>query len=217
MEANKICLSSTAYRNNLVDSVKNIFVAQRFTDVTLVSDENQQVQAHKFIIIACSPVLEAMLSSNPHPHTLLYMRGIKMQELKAIVEFLYLGVTFVEHNRLVEFLKIAKELGIKELTSGVEESFKTQDKEKESHVSEIDKNSKEVYVNDEKKDCSGVISEILNDKLHDEKQFFCEKCEYEAPNLDVVPIASLEAFRALKSSNLEAFRALKPYGQIGGY
>ena len=34
---------------------------------------------------------------------------------------------------------------------------------------------------------------------------------------DVVPIASLEAFRALKSSNLEAFRALKPYGQIGGF
>ena len=35
--------------------------------------------------------------------------------------------------------------------------------------------------------------------------------------VDVVPIASLEAFRALKSSNLEPFRALKPYGQIGGF
>ena len=45
---------------------------------------------------------------------------------------------------------------------------------------------------------------------------------------DVVPVArlegfralkssSLEAFRALKSSNLEALRALKPYYQIGGF
>ena len=34
---------------------------------------------------------------------------------------------------------------------------------------------------------------------------------------DVVPVARLEDFRALKSSNLEDFRVLKPYGQIGGF
>ena len=34
---------------------------------------------------------------------------------------------------------------------------------------------------------------------------------------DVVPVARLEGFRALKSSSLEAFRALKPYYQIGGF
>ena len=33
----------------------------------------------------------------------------------------------------------------------------------------------------------------------------------------IVPVARLEDFRALKSSNLEDFRALKPYGQIGGF
>ena len=46
--------------------------------------------------------------------------------------------------------------------------------------------------------------------------------------MDVVPVARLEGFRALKSSKLEGFRALKPsklegfralqpYGQIGGF
>ena len=33
----------------------------------------------------------------------------------------------------------------------------------------------------------------------------------------IVPVARLEDFRALKSSNLEDFRVLKPYGQIGGF
>ena len=34
---------------------------------------------------------------------------------------------------------------------------------------------------------------------------------------DVVPIARLEAFRALKLSRLESFRALKFFGQIGRF
>ena len=42
-------------------------------------------------------------------------------------------------------------------------------------------------------------------------------CVYLRFTGDVVPVARLEDFRALKSSNLEDFRALKPYGQIGGF
>ena len=39
-----------------------------------------------------------------------------------------------------------------------------------------------------------------------------------SPNIKhIVPVARLEDFRALKSSNLEDFRVLKPYGQIGGF
>ena len=34
---------------------------------------------------------------------------------------------------------------------------------------------------------------------------------------DVVPIARMEAFRALKFSRLESFRALNAYSQIGGF
>ena len=37
------------------------------------------------------------------------------------------------------------------------------------------------------------------------------------PIRDVVPVARLEAFRALKLSRLESFRALKSIGQIGGF
>ena len=118
MEEGRICLSSTTYSNHLTDTFKKLFSRQSYADVTLVSDDNQQVQAHKFILSACSPVLDAMLSANPHTNTLLYMRGIKLQELQAVVEFMYLGMTYVEQIRIVEFMTIAKELGIKELTSG---------------------------------------------------------------------------------------------------
>ena len=37
------------------------------------------------------------------------------------------------------------------------------------------------------------------------------------PVLDVVPVARLEAFRALKLSRLESFRALNFIGQVRGF
>ena len=36
-------------------------------------------------------------------------------------------------------------------------------------------------------------------------------------NIDVVPVARLEYFRALKFSRLESFRALNSYCQVGGF
>ena len=39
---------------------------------------------------------------------------------------------------------------------------------------------------------------------------------YGSLEADVVPVARLEAFRALKFSRLESFRALNPNSQIGG-
>ena len=108
------------YTSHLTDTLKKLFSLQHYSDVTLLSDDNQQVHAHKLILSASSPVLNAMLTTNPHPHTLLYMRGIKIQELHAIVEFMYLGMTQVANSRIVEFMRIAGELGITDLASHID-------------------------------------------------------------------------------------------------
>jgi len=98
-------------------------LGRSFADVTLVSDDQNQVQAHKFMLSACSPVLNSLLMNNPHPHPLLYMRGIKLQELQAILEFMYLGRAYVSNDRIVNFMTIAQDLGIKELASDDERTL----------------------------------------------------------------------------------------------
>ena len=54
-----------------------------FTDVTIVSgDELLDYQVHKFVLSAVSPVFKEILLNNPHEHPLIYLNGVKEQELQ---------------------------------------------------------------------------------------------------------------------------------------
>ena len=55
---------------------------------------------------------------NPHP--LIYMRGLKSEELMAIIDFLYHGETNVLQENLDSFLALAEEFQLKGLTGGAE-------------------------------------------------------------------------------------------------
>ena len=48
------------------------------------------------------------------------MRGIQHQEMESILEFIYLGVATFYQERMKEFLNVAKNLEIKEISKDVE-------------------------------------------------------------------------------------------------
>ena len=83
-------------------------------DVTLVSDDCTQFQAHKVVLGAASPLLRKILLDNPHHHPLVYLQGIHHQELGSILHFIYKGQAKFPRNRLSKILKNIKELQIKQ-------------------------------------------------------------------------------------------------------
>ena len=105
--------------NDFQENVHTTFVALRqdidFTDVTLACEDDHQVEAHKVILAASSPFFRNMLKRNKHAHPLIYMRGIKLEDLEAIVDFLYYGEANIYHENLETFLHIAEELDLKGL------------------------------------------------------------------------------------------------------
>ena len=74
------------------------------------------MEAHKIILAASSPFFMDILKRNKHPHPLIYMRGLKSEDLVAIVDFLYFGETNVLQENLDSFLALAEELRLKGLT-----------------------------------------------------------------------------------------------------
>jgi hypothetical protein len=100
-----------------------------FTDVTLVSEDGQQLQAHKVILSASSPFFMNILKLNRHPNPLIYLKGFKGKELHSIVDFMYYGVTEVYQENLDSFLSVAEELQLKGLTRREEENEKPQHEE----------------------------------------------------------------------------------------
>ena len=86
-----------------------------FTDVTLACEDGQQVEAHKVVLIASSPFFLNILKRNKHPHPLIYMKGVKSENLLAMVDFFYHGEANVFQENLDSFLVLAEEFQLKGL------------------------------------------------------------------------------------------------------
>ena len=113
--AEKLCLNWNNFQENVNAAFGNLREDREFSDVTLACEDGQQVEAHKVILAASSPFFKNILRRNAHPHPLIYMRGMKSENLLAIIDFLYCGVTNVYQENLESFLFIAEELQLKGL------------------------------------------------------------------------------------------------------
>ena len=112
----KYDLKWKTYPDKLVGVFKELGYKGYFADVTLVSDDQFQTKAHRVVLSACSPVLKTLLVNNPHSHPLLYLRGIKQTELQAILKFIYFGETQIFEDRINDFVSVAKDLEVKEIS-----------------------------------------------------------------------------------------------------
>ena len=119
MQQNIFSLRWKYFHTNISSSLSDLYTETSYTDVTLVSDDQIQFHAHKFILSACSPVMKNLLLSNPHSHPLIYLRGIKQQELGSILQFLYHGEALIHENRANILFENAKVLQIKHLVNSL--------------------------------------------------------------------------------------------------
>ena len=105
--------------NDFKDNVSSAFGSLRddkeFTDVTLVCEDGQQVEAHKLVLIVSSPFFQNILQKNKHPHPLIYIRGVRYEDLSAMVDFIYRGEANDFQGNLDFFLTFAGELQMKGL------------------------------------------------------------------------------------------------------
>ena len=87
---------------------------------------------HKSVLSSASKVFETLLDIDQGPScTTLYLRGIQSRELASLLEFIYLGQTFVSQDRLEDFANAANELNIEGLSNALnqKDSDDTENKE----------------------------------------------------------------------------------------
>ena len=74
------------------------------------------------ILTATSPFFENLLRRNAHPHPLIFLRGVKVEDLSAIVDFLYSGEANIDQENLNSFLSVAEDLQLKGLMGLIEDN-----------------------------------------------------------------------------------------------
>jgi len=113
----KFCLRWNDFEANISGAFRELREDKDFFDVTLACDD-EQLQAHKVILSACSPFFRTVLRRNRHEHPLLYLKGVKYADLVSVLNFMYHGEVNVAQEELNSFLAVAEDLKVKGLTQG---------------------------------------------------------------------------------------------------
>merc|ERR1712129_200013 len=111
----KLCLKWNDFQENAISAFGILREDKEFADVTLACEDGHQVEAHKVILASSSPFFQNLLKKNKHPHPLIYMRGLKAEELLAMIDFIYNGEANVYQENLDSFLAVAEEFQLKGL------------------------------------------------------------------------------------------------------
>ena len=111
-----LCLKWKDFQENMRNEFASLREGQDFTNVTLACEDGLQLEAHKLILAATSPFFQDLFRRNRHEYSMIYMRGVKSEDLVAIIDFLYYGEVNVHEDNLKAFLTLAEELRLKGLT-----------------------------------------------------------------------------------------------------
>ena len=111
----KLCLQWNEFPKIVRSAFEDLRTDNDLTDVTLVSSDGKQFEVHKVVLVSTSPFLKEVFKKNKHPHPLLFMKGVKSDNLSAMVEFLYNGEANVDQENLDNFLALADDLKLKGL------------------------------------------------------------------------------------------------------
>jgi len=139
-QGEKFCLRWNDFEKNISSSFRELNEDKDFFDVTIACGDNQ-IQGHKVILSACSPFFRSILKKNPHQHPLLYLKGVKYEEILLVLNFMYHGEVNVAQDELNSFLSVAEDLQVKGLTQN-------QNQTKSSRVPDESNNAKRYRVED---------------------------------------------------------------------
>ena len=112
MNENKIEMRWDDFETNAPNTFRKLWNDQDFADVTLATEDNQQIRAHKVILSSCSEFFRNIFLKNPHQNPLLYLKGIRYKELAMVIQFIYLGQCDMRQYELQDFLTTGNNLDV---------------------------------------------------------------------------------------------------------
>ena len=161
----KFCLKWNDFQQNMVNSFSDLRTDAKFSDVTLVCDDAQQVEAHRIILMSSSPFFSKVLSKTKHSHPMIFMRGLKATDLMAIVDFIYNGEANIYQEDLDGFLAVAEDLQLKGLARSHSDNHETIENPKEVNNKDTELQFEKYLPNVQDMNMDPVLTEFKNDIL----------------------------------------------------
>lgn len=120
----KFNLQWSDFHENILRSISNLRQDTILQDVTLVGNDHIQVQAHKFVLSACSNLFKTIFRNNTSPNLVLYLDSLNSVEINLVIDYIYKGEVEVRHDHLDNFLALTSRLEIQGLSVNPENDQK---------------------------------------------------------------------------------------------
>ena len=120
----KFSLKWNDFHSNVSKSFELLRNEEYLQDVTLVSDDDFQVKAHKLVLSASSSYFKKIFLRNIQSNILLCLEGTTKKDLENILDYIYHGEVQIFQEDLDRFLMIAQRLKLEGLLEeSVEQQF----------------------------------------------------------------------------------------------
>ena len=173
-------LDWNTYLNHLREMIDNLKRPLEYTDVTLNCENSEEFKVHKIVLSACSPAFRGIIRNLKKNIPVLYLKGIKQQEMDSVLESVFLDLAKYHEERMKEFSSMAKNFETK--TRKVEISSKDEVSEPNDSMMmlDYDKNLEGFTVDflsntmDIKEDHD---TQIAINKDENNQKFACSQCD----------------------------------------
>ena len=114
----KFCLKWNDFQTNLSKTFGSLRQEEHLFDVTLVSDDDHHISAHKLVLSASSELFKNIIKKAQHSNPMIYLSGFKSRDLFLVMDYIYQGEVQILQTELDQFLSVAQQLKIEGLIGG---------------------------------------------------------------------------------------------------
>ena len=111
------------FQNNTGQMLNDTLVYKKFSDVTLICEDGQELESSRLVLSASSTFLGSILAESTDSFNRVILQGAKIDHLKILLDFIHKGEVWVGKCDIQELYKLAKVLDVKGLAKTIYESF----------------------------------------------------------------------------------------------
>ena len=184
----KFCLKWDDFGSNVGEYFRKLREDQRLFDVTLATEDGQEIKAHKIVLSAGSDFFNNIFLRNNHPNMYIFLNGVSKHQLDQVTDFLYYGEASMTQEEMKHFLETAKLLQVRGLQGDIQSigqynqnEVKTEFDSSKSSYEEPFSASQETIV-----DSFNSLDDLTNDTLNDQRPGINENLELDRQVADMI-------------------------------
>ena len=130
----KFSLKWNDFHSNVSKSFSTLRNEDFLHDVTIVSDDNEPITAHKLVLSTCSEFFKSIFMKNKHSHPLVCLEGLSSYDVRNMMDYMYNGELQIFQDDLDRFLNVAQRLKLEGLITDPDDDQEEQVNVKEKET-----------------------------------------------------------------------------------